>query len=225
MKLKSVLIVCCALMVVSKSSLAQLKTEIGVKGGLNISGLALSSDGKLSGAKYNNLMGFHGGAYALLRFSKLGIQPEILFSKQGQNYTTPNYSNLRTDLNYINVPVMIKYYLGSVVNLQAGPQIGFLVSAKGDLIQIISGGQLGQAVLNQDLKPYLNSTDLSFAFGAGLDLPFGLNMNLRYNLGLSNINKYKGGSGSTDTPSFSTAYTRNQVLQFSVGYRFLKLGK
>jgi len=61
--------------------------------GLNVSGLALSSDGKLVGARYNNLNGFHGGAYGLFRFKKFAIQPEIIYSRQGQVYTTPNYSN------------------------------------------------------------------------------------------------------------------------------------
>src|SRR5580765_72046 len=100
MKLK-LLMAACGLMFFQMKVSAQLKTEFGLKGGLNVNGLSLSSDGKLAGAKYNNLTSFHGGAYALLRLSKLGIQPEIIFSKQGQNYTTINYSNLRTDLNYI----------------------------------------------------------------------------------------------------------------------------
>lgn len=212
----------CVLMFFLTKVSAQLKTEFGVKGGLNVNGLSLSSDGKLSGAKYNNLTSFHGGAYALLRLSKLGIQPEIIFSRQGQNYTTPNYSNLRTDLNYINVPIMIKYYLVGGLNIQAGPQFGFLVSAKGDLVQVTPSGT-GQATLSQDLKSYMNSTDYSFAFGAGLDLPLGINIGIRYNLGLSNVNKYKGGSSTS--PSFSIANTQNQVFQISLGYRFFKLGK
>jgi len=53
---------------------------------------------------------------------------------------------------------MLKYYPFGGVNLQVGPQLGFLMSAKGDLVQYFSSGSLGQAVLNQDLKSYLNST-------------------------------------------------------------------
>ncbi len=221
--MRSLLIVGCALMLMPKMSSAQVKIELGVKGGLNISGLALSSGGKLVGAKYNNFTSFHGGAYGLFRLGKLAIQPEVVYSRQGQNYTTPNYSNLRTDLNYINVPVMIKYYPFGGVNLQVGPQLGFLMSAKGDLVQVFSSGSLGQAVFNQDLKNYLNSTDFSIAFGAGVDLPLGINISVRYNYGLSNINKFSG--GSSDTPSFSVAKTQNQVIQISIGYRLRKIGK
>lgn len=221
--MRSLLIVGCALMLMPKLSSAQVKIELGVKAGLNFSGLALSSDGKLVGAKYNNLTGFHGGAYGLFKRGKFAVQPEIVYSRQGQTYNTPNYSNLRTDLNYINVPVMIKYYPFGGVNVQVGPQLGFLMSAKGDLVQVLSGGSLGQAVLNQDLKSYLNGTDFSIAFGAGVDLPLGINISVRYNYGLNNINKFSG--GSSDTPSFSVAKTQNQVIQFSVGYRLRKIGK
>src|SRR5258708_19466688 len=118
--MRSLLIVGCALMLMSKMSSAQVKIELGVKGGLNISGLALSSDGKLVGAKYNNFTSFHGGAYGLFRLLKLAIQPEIVFSRHGHNYTTPNYSNLRTDLNYINVPLMLNYYPFGGVSIQVG---------------------------------------------------------------------------------------------------------
>ncbi|MBI1767501.1 MAG: PorT family protein [Bacteroidetes bacterium] len=220
--MRSLLIVGCALMLMSKMSSAQIKIELGLKCGLNISGLALSSDGKLVGAKYNNLNGFHGGAYGLFRLKKFAIQPEIIYSRQGQVYTTPNYSNLRTDLNYVNVPVMIKFYPVGGINIQIGPQLGFLLSAKGDLVTL-SNGNVGQAILNQDLKNYLNSTDFSIAVGAGLDLPLGINIGVRYNYGVSNINKFSG--GSNDTPSFSVAKTQNQVIQFSIGYRIRKIGK
>ena len=229
MKLKRALIVCFALIAFIQTLKAQLKTEFGLKGGLNVSGLSLSSDKKLSGAKYNNLNGFHFGAYALLKKGKLGIQPEIIYSQQGQLYNIGSYSNLRTELNYINVPVMLKYYLVGGLNVQAGAQLGFLVSAKGDLENSTAGAPY--AILGQDIKSYVNSTDFGLSLGAGIDVPFGLTLGLRYNIGLSNINKYHGNQGATsgpdsgNSPSFSLAKTHNQVLQLSVGYRLFKLGK
>jgi hypothetical protein len=228
MKLKSALIISFALIALTQISNAQMKVEFGAKGGLNVTGLALSGEGKLSGAKYNNLKGFHAGAYALMRFGKLGIQPEIVYSKQGQIYNIPNYSNLRTNLTYINIPIIVKYYLTGGLNLQAGPQLSILASAKGDLVPVYAGGGFGPPTLNSDLKSYLNSTDFSFAFGFGIDMPLGINITMRYNIGLTNINKYKGASASSpsaNSPSFSTAYAQNQAFQLSLGYRFLKIGK
>jgi len=216
------------LVVLPNVSSAQLNIEVGAKAGLNLTGLGLSSDGKLSGVNYNQRTGFHMGVYGQIRKGKkFGIQPEIVYSQQGQTYNTANYSSLRTDLSYINIPVMFKYYPVGGLSVQVGPQLGLLMSAKGDVVQIFysqNGLQsLGPPSLNQDLKRYLNSTDFSIAFGAGLDLPWGLNFTFRYNYGISNINRYPG--GSSESPSFSVAKTQNQVIQISLSKKLYKIGK
>ncbi|HTH57401.1 MAG TPA: porin family protein [Cyclobacteriaceae bacterium] len=224
--MRKLMVVVCALFLLPIGASAQIKMEVGGKVGLNQSGLGLSSDGKLAGAVYNGRTSFHLGAYGLVRKGKFGLQPEIVYSRQGQTYTTPNYTGLRTNLNYINIPVVFKYYPTGGLSLQIGPQLGLLVGAKGDIVQILNstqGTSLGQASYNQDLKRYLNSIDFSIAFGAGIDLPLGLNFTFRYNYGVSNINKYPG--GSNESPSFSVANTQNQVLQFSVSKKFYKIGK
>jgi hypothetical protein len=206
---------------------AQSKMELGVKGGLNYSNLNLNSGGRLASVNYNPSVGFHLGGYALFKFAKLGVQPEVIFSRQGQYFSTPYNTNLQTPLNYINIPVIIKYYLVGSLNVQAGPQLGILMGSKGDLIQIQNGFIVGQPVHNQNLNNYLKGTDFSFAFGAGIDLPANLNFSVRYNIGLSDINKNTGDATFTGglQPSFSTAYTRNQFLQVSIGYQLRKLGK
>lgn len=223
--MRRLLVAVCVLCLLPKFSFAQLKIEIGGKAGMNLCGLGLSSDGKLSGVNYNGRTSFHLGAYGLIRKGKLGVQPEIVYSQQGQTYNIPSYSGLRTDLSYINIPVVVKYYPLKNLSLQLGPQMGFLASAKGDLVQINSSpnGPSFQAILSRDLKSYLTSTDFSVVFGAGLDLPLGLNVTFRYNYGVSNVNKYAG--GSSESPSFSVAKTQNQVIQFSVSKKLFKIGK
>jgi len=213
---------CCVFL--SGASVAQIKMDIGVKAGLNVTGLALSSDGKLP-LNYHNRTGYHIGAYASIRLSKLAIQPEIVYSRQGQNFTTNNYSNLSSDLNYINIPVIAKYYVLGDIYVLAGPQMGFLVGSKGDLINGTNAGIIGYQ-LRQDLSKYTNSFDLSFAIGAGFDLPLGMNLSFRYNVGLSDINKNSGVTTAINPkPSFSTAKTQNQAIQISIGYRLFKKGK
>jgi hypothetical protein len=226
-----IVLAACVLFLMPKGSSAQLKMEVGAKAGLNIAGLGLSSDGKLAGVNYNGRVGFHLGAYGSIRKGKLGVQPEIVYSQQGQTYNTPNYHGLRTNLGYINVPIMFKYYPVGGLSVQVGPQFGFLIAAKGDLIQTVynnGASSLGQASLDQDLKNYLNSTDFSIAFGAGIDLPVGLNLAFRYNYGVTNINKYPGGSntnGTTEGPLFSVAKAQNQVIQISISKKLFKIGK
>lgn len=223
--IKTLLIVYCVLSVTGVE--AQSKVEVGVKGGLNYSSFNLNSSGRLASVNYNPSVGFHLGGYALIKFAKLGLQPEVIFSRQGQYFSTPYNTNLQTPLNYINVPVMIKYYVVGSLNVQVGPQLGILMGSKGDLIQIQNGFITGQPVHNQNLNNYLKGTDFSIAFGAGINLPANLNFSVRYNIGISDINKNSGDASFSGglQPSFSTAYTRNQVLQVSIGYQLRKLGK
>jgi len=196
------------------------KIDYGVKAGLNVSGLDLVSpnsntNNKLSGAKYHSRVDFHLGGYATLKFKKkLALQPELLFSRQGQLYSTSRYSNLRTRLSYINIPVLIKYYPTKWLNVYAGPQVGFLVGAKGDMVPSNNVG--GVATMLSDVKQYMNVIDFSLTGGLGLEFPKGISASVRYNFGFSDINKFKGGS---TTPSFSTARTLNQVIQISLGYK------
>ena len=226
MKLNGIVFVVCALGIV-QFSFAQKLVEVGAKGGLNYSNLNLSKDGRLYGTYYHAGVGYHIGGYALINLKKLSIQPELLYSYQVQYFTTPNYSNLKTALNYINIPIMFKYYLTGSLHIQAGPQLGILASSKGDLNQIQNGNFAKLPILNQDLSSYLKSTDFSIAFGAGINLPVNLNLSVRYTIGINDINKNSGGAtfpGGLE-PSFSTAYTRNQVFQVSIGYALRKFGK
>ncbi|MGC4023119.1 MAG: porin family protein [Cyclobacteriaceae bacterium] len=213
------------MVITSTMSFAQLRADFGMKAGWNVTGLELNSGGKLVGLTYNNRSGYHIGGYASFRFKKFAVQPELIYSRQGQNFTTPNYSNLNSDLKYINIPVIIKYYLVGGLNLQVGPQFGFLASAKGDLMQVDNAGNISATTRGQDLKSYLKGTDLSIGIGAGIDI-HRVNLTIRYNIGVSDINTHSGSSYPNGVqPSFSTAKTQNQVVQFSVGYRFYKIGK
>lgn len=223
--LKSLLII--GLGIVSHVSVAQLRMDIGAKAGMNYYGLNLSSAGKLASVNYNSGVGFQVGGYALIKISKFAIQPEIVYSRQGQYFTTSYNSNLATRLNYINIPVIVKYYLIGGLNVQAGPQLGILVGSKGDLLPLASDGNInGQPIFGQKLNDYVNPIDFSVAFGAGLDLPFGGSLTVRYNLGISDINKNSGSTATrTQTASISTATTNNQVLQVSLAYRLKKIGK
>lgn len=185
-------------------SMAQ-SVAIGLKGGLNFAKL----DGNLSaGANYNNRTGYHAGAFVLVKLSKIGIQPEVILSKQGSTISV-NSQNLNSNYSYINVPIILKLYTVAGINIQVGPQFGFLASAKQDIPNPLNG-----TITTEDVKSQLKGSDISAALGLGWDLPFGLCVDARYNLGLTKINN---SAGSSDA--------KNQVIQVSVGYKFFKLGK
>jgi hypothetical protein len=199
-------LIVCALITTQAYSQAQL--ALGLKAGVNMANLDVNSDVE---ANYNNRTGYHGGAFLLIKLAKVGIQPEILFSKQGSNFKF-NGQDYESNFDYINVPVMIKLYTVMGINLQIGPQISFLSSAGGDAIdKSANGGTGGTITASEDLY---KSSDFSANFGVGWDLPFGLTIDARYNLGLSKIQ---------DNPNIDA--TKNQVIQISLGYKILKFGK
>jgi hypothetical protein len=208
-----------ALVLMGTTAFSQIRFDVGLKGGLNFASV---NTGATVAQNYSNRTGYHFGAYAMVKFTKFAIQPEIVFSRQGQTFTTPSASNLEASFDYINIPIILKFYLIGGLNLQAGPQFGFLSSAKGDLINKLNNTQLA----GQDLSNFVNSSDVSIGAGLGWDFPFGLNVNARYNIGLSDVNKYTGNTIPGNlTSSLGTSESKNQVFQFSLGYRLIKLGK
>lgn len=200
MKQTKILLAALALVCATVAANAQAQFALGIKAGPNFANLDTESS---IGANYKNRTGFHGGAFALLKLTKIGIQPEILFSQQG---STVRYDNrdFHSNYSYFNVPVILKLYTIAGINLQAGPQFGFLTKATRE--DFLTG-------VEEDVKGRLKSSDVSLALGAGWDLPFGITIDARYNLGLSKLSEQ------------SELEARNQVWQFSLGYKFIKLGK
>jgi hypothetical protein len=199
------LFVLAAAICLSTAAFSQAQFSIGLKAGPNFAKINTESS---LGDNYKSRTGFHGGAFALLKFGKIGVQPEILFSQQGSKVTI-NSQDLKSNFNYFNIPIIVKLYTVAGINLQLGPQFGFISSAESDYID-----EFGNVQTGQDIKNQLKSSDISAALGVGWDLPFGLSIDGRYNLGLSDINKSSSGES-----------VKNQVWQISVGYRIFKFGK
>ncbi len=163
------------------------ETKFGAKIALNIATLT----GDVGDA--SSLVGFQIGAFAEFKISdKFAIQPELIYSVQGAS----SDGNGDLNLNYINIPVMAKYYVAKSFSLEAGPQIGFLVSAKAD---------------GEDFKDFFESVDFGLNLGAGYDFTDKFSAGLRYNFGLTNIAKTELGD-NTDI--------KNGVFSISVGYKF-----
>lgn len=186
--MKKISMVVIALLLMSGVAFSQAQVAIGLKGGVNIS--------KFDESASDNITSFHGGAFALVKLTKIGIQPEILFSQQGSKFSDIDYDELKT--SYVTIPVMLKIYLAAGINLQAGPQFGFLTAAEID---------------GNDAKDSFKSSDISANVGLGWDLPFGLTVDARYNFGLQDVN---------DDPNLEALKSR--VIQVSIGYKIFKLG-
>ncbi len=148
--------------------------NIGVKAGANF--YNVNTDG---GAEYDTKTGFHAGLLGHVHLApQLALQPEVVYSSQGANYIIGGVKT-KLNLDYINVPVLFQYMFDNGFRLQAGPQVGFLVNAKSET-----------AGVDTDVKDAYNTIDFGLGAGAGyVHVPSGFGVDLRYNLGLSNINE------------------------------------
>ncbi len=148
--------------------------NIGIKGGLNVTNIHNSN-----GVEYDNLVGFNVGLLAHIHFNKqFALQPELVYSTAGASNKNGPFET-KYNMGYINVPVLFQYMFDNGFRLQAGPQVGFLVSAK---------SKTGD--FKEDFKEDLNKVDFSLAAGMSYLVPkTGFGFDARYNLGLSDINK------------------------------------
>ena len=203
MKKIQVTVLAVVMVMAAQSAFAQIQVAVGVKGGVNLSKLNINSS---VADNYDSRTGFHGGGFVLVKLTKIAIQPEVLFSRQGSKLSL-NGLNLEQNIDYINVPVMLKLYTIAGINLQIGPQLGFLYSATGSVLDKATQQPIDAT------KELFKKSDLSLSMGAGWDLPFGLMVEARYNLGLGVIQ---------NNPALDA--TKNQVFQVSLGYKLIKIG-
>lgn len=185
------------------------EVKFGVKAGVNlatIGGDVEDADGRTS---------FHVGGVAEIMISdKFSVQPELLYSAQGlqSEYSeTIMGSELKFEeklkLDYINLPIMAKFYVAEGLSIEAGPQVGFLISAESEVEASYQGESENET---DDVKDAFKSIDFAAGIGLGYKLDSGLNFSARYTLGLANIAEDAGDDSSI----------QNNVLQVSLGYMF-----
>jgi Outer membrane protein beta-barrel domain len=136
--------------------------KFGIKAGLNYANVIGSE------IKTNAITNFHGGFVAEIKVVKgFAFQPELLYSTEGATYKTA-FEDIKNELGYITIPVMMKINVSDNITLELGPQAGFLL------------------VERKKFDPYVSKT-FDFAVNAGLGLKITDNLfaQARYGLGLT----------------------------------------
>ncbi|HWA34856.1 MAG TPA: porin family protein [Cyclobacteriaceae bacterium] len=177
--------------------------SIGAKGGLNFTRI---SNAGISGSPSSGFWArYHVGIFGNFKFSKFTLQPEILYSRQGTK--DPDATGQpRINLEYASIPVLFKWELTKGFNIQAGPQFSILARAA---LEVESNG----SVASTDLEDNLHKYDWALCTGFGWESPFGLVVDARYNIPITDLNKLSG------------VEMHNQVIQLSAGYKLFKFGK
>ena len=167
--------------------------SFGAKAGVNFASLTGDDVDDLDGRT-----SFHIGAVAEISISeKFSVQPELIYSAQGAKESFEG-EDFELNVDYLNIPVLAKYYVAKGFSLEAGPQVGLLLSAK-----IKAGGE------EEDFKDEVKGIDFGANLGLGYKLDNGLNFSAKYIVGLANISE---DSDDSDV--------KNSVVQVSVGYSF-----
>ncbi len=178
-----------AMLCLTGTALAQRHAEYGLKAGVNVANV--KDDGN------NNTdarTGWHVGGLVHIHLNKhFALQPELMYSTQGAEYPG---NNSKLKLNYLNIPVLGQYMFGQGFRFQTGPQFGIMTSA-----EVKSGDT------ETDIDDGINTFDFSWSFGSGYLSSTGLGVDLRYNLGLTNVR-------DTDPD------LKNRVWQIGVFYQF-----
>lgn len=187
-----------------------LLAQIGVKAGLNFANVSNASS-----ISNSSRSGFHAGIFLAPASKKIiSSRTELIYSRQGYDFKTSTKTGT-VNLDYILLPQLMGINITKFVQLQLGAQMAFLINAKADSTNTISGLPGPYAsVMN-----YYNKFDYGFAVGAEIHPIKGLLIGARYNISLGKL--YKDALAG-QTPSFTAADAKNNVVQIFAGWKFGK---
>jgi hypothetical protein len=170
--------------------------HIGIKVGADLD--------KLQGQSFSNMysLGYQAGVFAEIGLDKKwGIQPEVIFTQSNPDTATkfseiykatPNFSQIK--LNYLAIPVLLKYKLSKMIALEAGPQFGLLMNNTENV--------------SQNVKDAFKQGDMAIVGGVQLKI-LSFRVYGRYAVGLNNLNNIDNQYKWT-----------SQSIQIGVGYAF-----
>ncbi|APY00099.1 porin family protein [Lacinutrix venerupis] len=187
------------------------EVQFGVKGGLNSSTISGDDFGDLE-----SRTSFNVGVLAEVPISeRLSFQPEVFYSGQGfdvaendQDNIFDTNDNIEYQLDYIQVPLLLKAYLVKGLSVEVGPQFGFKIHEELDFQPTNDGGDI--EINSED--SYVKDFSTSVALGASYKFDSGLFVNGRYNFGVTDI--------FDDNTPFQGIDAKNNVLQVGLGFMF-----
>ena len=145
------------------------QTTFGLKAGANIANLKASVENV--SVTLDSKLGFHGGLFFTIPAAKnFSIQPEVVYSMEGAEH---DQTNNEFTLHCLNLPVMFQYNSSGFI-VEAGPQLGFLLSAKENGMDATDGYE---------------NVNIAFGLGATYRMSQGVGFSARYNLGLTGVAK------------------------------------
>lgn len=189
---------------------------IGPKVGVNSSTISAKDDHALS-----HKIGLVAGGFVRFEISSsVTLQPEVSWVQRGNDADEGANQILKFDIDYIEVPVLLRLSLSSASGVRpfvyAGPYVAFKQACSVSGHDATGNVDIDCADLGDIFV--LKSTDFGGAAGAGLDFRLGagsLFVDARFTQGIENI--------AEKDPSGSSA--RNRTLSLTTGFAFALAGR
>jgi len=203
--MKKIFILALGLIVGTTAANAQ-DIKFGVKAGLNVSDI-IKGDGN-NNFDTKTKTGFNAGVtLEIPLIAGLAFTPEVLYSQKGYKLTYTAGEFTQTT-NFIDVPILASFKLGSSFNIVAGPQVSFLLSTKNKFENGL--GSVEQQNVEDDSDRFKKSL-VGGVIGFRYDVNDKFDIHGRYALDFQKNNE----NGTNNTPEF-----RNQVFSVGVGVKF-----
>lgn len=237
-----------AIIFISFNSIGISQVKLGVRGGLNLANVSEDLGGTetfdFEGLPLqitlvqSNRTTFNAGGFLEYWFSPMfALQINLLYNQKGfliegnLNETIIEQGipiNITLDaeetvkLSYLSFPILAKVAFGESnfkPFLIAGPEIGFLLSAKDQAKVSAKAEAMGQTVgpitieEEEDIKEFIESFEFALDFGGGLSYSFGnieIFADFIYSLGITKINK----------EYFADEDIKNQNIMINLGMLF-----
>ena len=201
--------------------------SLGFKGGLNIANQNVQL--LPQGDTQQTLNGFAGGLFLDINlFDFLSVQPETMFTMKGSGVLTPNIPFLpgyggsnapamivqSQNLNYLEIPLLVKAKLNLITDLNGsifvGPAVSFLLNERNTTFYPATDTTPASSS-SVDYGKYFPGMDFGVVFGAGIQLQKFL-IDIRYEVDLNST-----------APNFPFLVNpppdQNRVLSFMAGYQ------
>ncbi|MBQ3323507.1 MAG: PorT family protein [Muribaculaceae bacterium] len=165
-------------------------------------------------AYHGGQLNYQAGLFMEYRFtSRFSIAPEVVFAAQGGKYEVKDYNDgdgyfdakFTENVNYINIPVMFKYYVTPALSIDLGPQLGINVYSK---YTVESKDKHLNIKETEDQKDDTKTIDVGVGLGLTYNIAKDVFVQGRYTLGLTEVFDKSWDTG------------KNGNAQIAIGYRF-----
>lgn len=192
------------------------QVEFGFKAGLNLTDI-VGEDTEL----YTYRTGWSVGGFVNIEMSQgYSFQPEINYSEQNSVFPTvilENFSTRQIDViqrqRYLQIPLMVRLSIFKGLELEAGPQVGFLMNAEGVLKDESSE-------FSDSISEFISPIDVSVNTGILYHFDTGTQIGTRAIFGLSNINDEDRLREAQDNALLEVFNQRNFTVNFYLAQSF-----